>query len=462
MIASLLFIAAQAQAGCAYDQTNTTAPNVTFPIRNNATNLAYAQPFVPTVTGSIGCYDIYAGRIGTPPNPTYLSFEIRADAGGVPAGTNVGWLCNAAAWALPTTPNILTCGISCPNGGVLTAGLTYWAVVYGTYPVDPSNYCVISGNTPATYPGNVLTWNGTSWSVFGGGGYNLWFREAPCFATMSPTPTRTFTVAGSVTATLTPSGTSTESPTATESPSVSETTSPTASRTRTISRTPTSTRSDTATLTESGTPTPTETATETPIQSATETATETDSFTATASSTRTRTESPTPTESWTPSATATESSTVAGSPTASRTSTATGTAVFTATPTSSNTHSRTATGTETPTATITTTALPTHTATATPPCPGIRINRNEAKSGDIVIVTVCGVTAPDLDVTVWNSAGERIRRLYVGPVDAATRLDLPWDLTSDSGGAVASNVYVVFVRANGKDRLRAKVGVVRE
>ena len=273
--------------------------------------------------------------------------------------------------------------------------------------------------------------------------------------TATSTATRTMTFSSS----QTPSPSRTESGTHTASPTPSET--PSVSATSTESETYTPSETSTVTGTASGTATASRTSTETA------TATETETFTEswTPSKTRTLTETPTATLTGSPSETWTVSPTATATPTISYTRTATFTPTISWTRTATPTVS--ATRTESPTRTITPTAGGTVTRTPVPGCdPGLEapflyvsVNRFDASSET---AQVCFAIPDDerVKVRVFNSAGERIARLYEGPAIAGTVYSRIWNGLNESGALVATGVYVVRLDSDGW-KLKSKVAVVR-
>jgi hypothetical protein len=242
--------------------------------------------------------------------------------------------------------------------------------------------------------------------------------------TNTPGPTPTFTATPSATRTVTP--TATQTVTATASPTHSPTATQTVTRTATPSATPTSTITDTNTPGPTATYTATRTATRTNTPSATETATSTatPTFTSTATATPSRTVTGTCTQTAVFTATNTPSSTATPSVTATRTATVTVTAsrsiTASSTPTASNT--ATATRSASPTESATRTASPTITQTPT--------------------WSNTPVPMPNqLLVTLYNSAGERVKTLFNGSVQyISTSMDLSAPLVLSGAAPVSLNL----------------------
>ena len=293
--------------------------------------------------------------------------------------------------------------------------------------------------------------------------------------TATATATSTVTGTGTPTRTATPSATSTPTPTASPSATPTSTASPTASDTCT----PTQTGTQTASATQTSTATATPTFTQTPTQTAS--ATQTSTATATPTFTQSPTQTASPTLTLTATSTATASSTSTITATATRTGTATRTPTYTLTatgtcsPTQSVTPSDTPTGTVTPTCTSSPTFTQTYTVTVTPS------------------VTLTPVPEPfSISVAVYNTAGEKVRALYQGSIQAlpasvslsATVLmdgapvliyftgyldnlshTLSWDGSNDQGQAVSSGDYLVAINwrdSNGAAiTLASQVMVVR-
>jgi flagellar hook assembly protein FlgD len=277
--------------------------------------------------------------------------------------------------------------------------------------------------------------------------------------TLTATPTISFTPTATQTLTATQSITYTSSPTYT--PTATQTLTATESITYTSSPTYTPTATQTLTATESitftGTRTATETSTETQTRTSTPTFTTTSEYTPTNTPTSTITSSATPTPSSTPSVTDTRTQTLTRTPTQTPSDTRTQTVTFTetGTRTSTITASQTPTITETRTATSTITDTRTRTETAT--------------------ITATMVPVPfSMDITIYNSAGEVVRRLYQGGVSLlpdGVMLDsevlgdqeihllfpgklasdgsssLAWDGTNDNGQYLENGTYTIKIEA---------------
>jgi len=305
-------------------------------------------------------------------------------------------------------------------------------------------------------------------------------------ATATPTVTRTSSPTPSGTAT--PSATPSDSP----SPSPSRTASPTATPSPSRTATPSASPSATQTATPSPSPTATPSASPSPSRTATPTATPSPSPSSTPSTSPTLTPSPTRTAS--PSVTATPSVTPIDSPTttptASPSATATPTVTLTATASDTPSDSPTPTASSTPTATpsVTLTATASATASASPsespsstPSPTASASPTcspspSASPSNTPSPTITATPRPypaQLDVSVYNSAGERVRIIYQGPASkypsqvalsqgalipglsvvtlqmdsqpAQGPLVLAWDGSNDQGQPVASGSYYVKV-----------------
>ena len=324
-------------------------------------------------------------------------------------------------------------------------------------------------------------------------------RSVTLTITPSPTPSITYTVTLTPTSTatrsVTPTTTATATPTLTPSPTLSSSSSATLSATPslTLTRTPTSTATGTDTPgpspTDSSTLTPTPTATGTSSFTQTCTATPTRTATATPSATPTPTPtatvttpfSPTSTPTWTLTFSPSDTSTVTASFSATPSPSATPTLSFSATQsqtfspspsqTASPTFSSTVTLSVTFSATATRTASPSQTATRTPTA-SITITPTFTVSPSI---TPTPIPAPvRLTVTLYNSAGERVKVLYDGnaqsvpsevkllgssllsgatsvSLDLGTRLSsggslVSWGGLNDSGQEVAGGTYYFKVQ----------------
>ena len=215
--------------------------------------------------------------------------------------------------------------------------------------------------------------------------------------TPTPTPSPSFTYTPSPTPTSTPSFTSTWTPSFTNTPTPTPTSTPSFTSTWTPSFTDTRTPTPTDSPTFTFTPTRTATPTETPSKTVTPTFTPTFSATPTATETLTRTptRSHTPTSSVTP--TWTQTLTPSPTPTSSPTRTATPSKTVTPSDTPTRSHSPTLTATPSITLSFTPSATPSVTATFT----------------YSPTVTPTRVPVPfHLSLSVYNSAGERVKLLY--------------------------------------------------
>ena len=259
----------------------------------------------------------------------------------------------------------------------------------------------------------------------------------------TPTCTRTFTGSPMIPATLTKTPTSswtwtpttawTASPTdtPTESPSPSSTASPTS----TIS--PTWTFSPTPTVTETDTPTWTKTEIDTDTPTATATPTETETLTATGTDTETLTPSATPT--------ATDTDTLSPSPTATPTVTWTGTPTQTWTPTSTPTQTLTPTKTPTPTYTPTNTRTSTRTPTITfTPTATVYVTESPWGSGCLVGQATPGATHDDGSTSIMEL------RPYVLPAAAVVHsLGAYLTLSNNFGHVVPPRIQMAIYADNG-------------
>ena len=246
--------------------------------------------------------------------------------------------------------------------------------------------------------------------------------------TFTPSMTLTFTPTVAETDTVTLTATQSQTETDTPTVTVTPTSTPTFTPSMTPSFTPTMTETDTPTLTatqsqtETHTPTVTDTSTHTPTATPSATPSDTPTLTATPTATGTFTATPTFTPSQTPSDTPTETPTYTATPT--DTPTATPTVTFTATPTFSSTPSPTPSATPTPSNTVTMTFTFTYTFTDTPtPSPTHTQTPTFTDSPTAtpsLTSTPTPVTLPyQLNVAVYNSAGESVRQLYEGGTNQA-------------------------------------------
>ena len=295
-------------------------------------------------------------------------------------------------------------------------------------------------------------------------------------ATSSATATPTATLSPTATRTPTLSPTATPSSTATATPTLTPTNTATSTITSTPTVTPTSTATSTGTLPPTSTPTNTGTATAsaTPTLSATWTATFSATATLTLTPSRTPSATPSLTASSTPSATATltlaftatltatstATSTATATPTSTLTSTRTSTPTFTPTSTPSQTSTSTptrtptTTSTLTPTSTVTATQTPsstwtiTSTPTATVPVSDIfTVSENILRpdQGPVSIYVEYNIYPGSYALRIYNSAGEHIRTLDEGDVDAPVKRSYGWDGKNKYGEACADGVYIFYL-----------------
>jgi hypothetical protein len=272
-------------------------------------------------------------------------------------------------------------------------------------------------------------------------------------ATVTPSATRTITQTSTSTISFTPTRTATESRTAT--PSITDTNTPGPTATYTVTRsntatntatftpsaTPSGTPSRTATpsVTDTNTPGPTPTYTVTPSSTATRTSTPTHTLTSSHTSTRTATGTVTETMAFSPTNTATITATRTATPTYTSTASQTGTPTETASRTATATYTPTVSSSATPTETPSRTATPTYTQTATlSATPTITFTFTDSPT--FTESPTLRPTLPpvpyQLQVMLYNSAGERVKLLYEGaaqtlPLD----INLSAQLLQTGGGA---------------------------
>jgi hypothetical protein len=223
--------------------------------------------------------------------------------------------------------------------------------------------------------------------------------------TPTATPTATDSATASASATQTDSPTATPSDSATDTPSATATPTDSASSTATSSDTPSDTQTPTASPSSTATPSYSATATPSSTWTLTQssTATPSDSATVTWTSTFTRTASP--------SATATRSASPTGTDTRTATLTATPSLTFSASETRSSTRTQTSTRTPSPTLTASPTRSSTRTITAT-------FSVSPTFSVTPTFSETAVVMPFQLTLSVYNSAGERVKQLYSGGVSA--------------------------------------------
>lgn len=149
--------------------------------------------------------------------------------------------------------------------------------------------------------------------------------------------------------------------------------------------------------------------------------------------------SPTVTQTYTRSPTATVSSTV----TQRGTSTWTGSPTNTFTPSATITNTFTITATPTITLTFTVTLTPTATPTLFPPYLFVDRNLLPRGSGPLNIRFALAADADNVQIAVFNSAGELVKIVWNAPVQADTDYRLTWSATNYLGNRVSSNVYIV-------------------
>ena len=268
--------------------------------------------------------------------------------------------------------------------------------------------------------------------------------------TLSATPTASPTPSASPTAT--PTGTPSRTATATLTATQSATPSSTPTSTVTLTDTPTATMSITLTdtATRTATATATLTATQSVTQSATPTATATATATLTATPSLTLSGTPTVTATMTTTLTATQSVTLSGTPTMTATPTCTATATITVTlsvtPSASPSFSSTVTSTMTSTATGTRSPSPSPTVTLTATASATRTGTASVtmtpsatpSATSSPTITPTPVPMPyHLAIGIYNSAGEMVRSLFSGSVQAIpAQLQLSGD-TMMAGGAIS-------------------------
>jgi hypothetical protein len=268
-------------------------------------------------------------------------------------------------------------------------------------PTETGSFTVTLSATPSSSPSPSDTASGTPTETGS-------FTETPS-STATPSATDTASATPSSSVTATPS----DSPSSTVTPSVTLTATPTptgtATATQTDSPSNTATPSDSSTCTPS--PTSTDTSSITPSCTATSSGTQTPTLTATPSDTASATE----TLSSTATPSSTESPTCTDSPTLTLTRTVTPSATpswtFTATPSVTATPTRTPTRTVTPTFSASATRTPTRTIT---PTSSITPTFSASPTATHTMVPM----PYQLTLSVYNSAGERVKLVYVGGVSA--------------------------------------------
>jgi hypothetical protein len=305
------------------------------------------------------------------------------------------------------------------------------------------------------------------------------------------TATDTSTITATCTRTPTPTSTSTPTPTSTDTPTFTQTVSPTSTSTDTPSATSTATSTDTAsvtptftqtsTITPGNSPTPTSTftitssSTDTPTVTFSATATDTRTQTVTSTCTSTATQSVTASCTATQTLTSTCTATATQSATATDTSTQTVTSTCTSTSTQSVTASCTATATDTRTQTPTFTITATRTSTCTATATSTATSTCTVTPTSTISPTASSTPIPvpyAITVSVYNSAGEVVRRVYDGSIAAIPAgltispipgqpgaviiglgallgsggQSLAWDGDNDQGQAVVDGVYTIKVQ----------------
>ena len=346
-------------------------------------------------------------------------------------------------------------------------------------------FTATASNTPSHTPTATTTVTESDTPTFT---YSPTTLETPTFtptSTDSPTSTETHTRTSTPTRTetFTPTATPTATPSFTHSPTPQESGTPTFTPTVTPTRTATST--STNTVTETWTPTVTSSFTQSPVHTPTVTPTVTGTSTATPSDTHTPSATPSATQSitWTATPSATQSATASSTPTATPTATQSQTASFsptaslTATESATLTASTTLTATPTATSSATQSATRTTTPTATPSrtmTPTATATWSHSHTPTITHTPV--YLGYELEVGIYNSAGERVRLLYSGPSEAGDpgqsfstssignngqltiqlagqvlggATSLVWNADNDAGQRVDGGVY--YVKTSYKD-----------
>lgn len=85
------------------------------------------------------------------------------------------------------------------------------------------------------------------------------------------------------------------------------------------------------------------------------------------------------------------------------------------------------------------------TPTATPVCPeGLRSPLNQFQpSQGAVTLSFNACFEGNYDLSVYNTAGEQVRKLHSGKLTVPAAMDLPWDGRNEAGEECASGVYLL-------------------
>lgn len=290
---------------------------------------------------------------------------------------------------------------------------------------------------------------------------HLWANQ--CGATNTATASATSTATNTVTNTTTNSATSTSTNSRTQTQTYTVTNTSTNTETTTDSATQTATQSPTATVTD----TATNTSTNTLADTATVTSTASETFTGTNSTTATNTETKgmTDTSTETPIMTSTMTASLTSTGTGLATSTASSTATLTASSTGTSTGIPTATGTASETSTMTSllaTATSTTTAsstltgtpttaftatfTATVGPDRFFVSQNVFTNDSPVSISVAIDRYPgSYDLTIYNSAGEMIKKLDHKDLTEPFAQTYTWDGRNRYNALCASGVYVIYM-----------------
>jgi hypothetical protein len=319
---------------------------------NDGTNATTWTTEIPTaLTDS---YPVFVGEYGPDATCPPASGDMSAfDSGFFSFIMNTNGIVGATAWTLTGGGNA-PCLISDWN---FTP--TSWGTDVQNFMLTPIPTCSSGGNTPTHTFTVTPTLTATHTST-------LTMTVTPTL-TATLTPTRTLTVTPTLTATVTPTHTLTVTPTVTGTPTMTTTNTQTPQFTYTVTGTltRTSTATTTSTVTTTDTPAFTATVTSTPTLTATPSHTSTPTPTVTSTTTRTFTPTLSPTQTGTLTMTTTDTQTPQFSYTVTHTFTVTSTPTVTLTSTPTSTAPFTPTRTSTPTATSTPTVTSTHTPTLT-------------------------------------------------------------------------------------------------
>lgn len=138
----------------------------TSPLLINSSQQRLAQSFKLATSGKIEIVDVPVQLVGAI-SSSHIWFTIEADNSGVPSGVPLATSDKIAVNFLNTSvpPDFNLRAIFRTGPPTVTAGTTYWLVLYGDYPVSASNYIEWYTGSGDTYTAGVpATFNGSAWA----------------------------------------------------------------------------------------------------------------------------------------------------------------------------------------------------------------------------------------------------------------------------------------------------------